>query len=779
MLTTGCSAGISHEFGTVLPNSPATTSTTTPCTMTFQSSNDSAQLRIGQKDGGLGANAMGLASPAFVDATYDQDHLTDVDQHDTNNGWAVGRDGALLQTTNGSTWTDRSAAVAGYLVGHWMEAVDIVDGAPATAFIGGNSSRLVRIDAANTGTPTYADLTARLNWGTDGVESILALSASEVIVVGYSGRVARSTNANLAPASVTFANYTLGAAGNFDIVRAAANTYYISGDSDIWKTTNGAVNNVPGDWAPMTAGHALAIAASDATHVYAAGWNGKLATSAGGAFTYRTVAARTQSALRGATTAGSAFPGTAWVAGEHGELWKTTSSGAIWTRQSLPTSNQIFNVSAVNDQILVAVGADSLIMRSGDGGATWTKQKYSPGGLSQLNAVDVDPTDGRVAVAVGGNGDTASAALIRRTTNGGASWTTIAPPTSEALFDVAFASSTVVWAVGESGTILRSANAGVTWTTQTSPTGLRLDGIAARNEVELWAVGEQGTVLSTTNGGTSWVVRPAGTTSWLQDVVVTSTGTIVIAGNDSVVRRSTDGGTVWNAATVPGVGGQVLSLTAATDTLMFAVEDLSEDISRSVDGGVTWTALGASSDDAPIDVSAIDSVVVSVGAWGRSQRSDTSGAAWTSTRVASNGALYGVALADSHTAYAVGEGGAIQVASPSSSANALVSNYAFAGSDWDTAASTSMFGVCIQDVTATTAIAAGWTEDAANVAGRCEALDTDPWAAIPATQSKVATTAGAGVVGRVDFVWGFRPKNSQAPGRYTAAVVFEALAPSA
>ncbi len=56
--------------------------------------------------------------------------------------------------------------------------------------------------------------------------------------------------------------------------------------------------------------------------------------------------------------------------------------------------------------------------------------------------------------------------LVRRSDDGGASWSVVAAPARETLFDVAFADRRHGWAVGENGVVLRSVDGGLTWTRQ-------------------------------------------------------------------------------------------------------------------------------------------------------------------------------------------------------------------------------------------------------------------------------------------------------------------------
>ena len=113
-------------------------------------------------------------------------------------------------------------------------------------------------------------------------------------------------------------------------------------------------------------------------------------------------------------------------------------------------------------------------------------------------------------------------------------------------------------------------------------------------------------------------------------------------------------------------------------------------------------------------------------------------------------------------------------------AAAQVSDYGSAPSNWAGTGSSSMFGVCLQGVSAQTTVNAGggWVLDNTTTPGTCTANDTDPWRAVPTAQTKVGQTGSAGQLGRVDLVWGVRMADNQKAGTYAATVLVEALAPA-
>ena len=102
--------------------------------------------------------------------------------------------------------------------------------------------------------------------------------------------------------------------------------------------------------------------------------------------------------------------------------------GWYW-QNPLPQGNSLYGVHAVDTSIVIAVGASGTILRTTDGGTTWTPQ--SSGTIWPLNGVFF--TDANTGTAVGG--EAVEPATILRTTDGGANWFPQSVP-SEAIWEL-------------------------------------------------------------------------------------------------------------------------------------------------------------------------------------------------------------------------------------------------------------------------------------------------------------------------------------------------------
>src|SRR4029078_3382838 len=151
-----------------------------------------------------------------------------------------------------------------------------------------------------------------------------------------------------------------------------------------------------------------------------------------------------------------------------------------------------------------AVGSDSTILRTQDGGFSW--EKLSAPQDVTLSGVFV--RDNRNAVIVGSRG------TILWTDNAGKNWKQILTGAKDHLYGVSFAPQQpeTGWATGTYGRILKTTDGGSTWQTQSSPTREHILKISALDSDHAAAAGMNGTVLTTGDGGAKWkLTDPCGT----------------------------------------------------------------------------------------------------------------------------------------------------------------------------------------------------------------------------------------------------------------------------
>ncbi len=213
-------------------------------------------------------------------------------------------------------------------------------------------------------------------------------------------------------------------------------------------------------------------------------------------------------------------------------------TGVTWQPLWLAPGDErgnLYAVSAVDSNIIVAVGASGLVYRSEDGGTSWALQFTG----SKEDLFGVHFFDGQRGLAVGAGG------LIFRTEDGGRTWQVVPSGTTAELKDVFFLDEQHGWAVGNEGTILHTADGGATWSAQNSGVAVPLFDVSFADASNGWAVGANGTVLHTTDGGVTWTKQNASTVDELRGVLAVTASEAWVVGRGGTVRYTTDGGSSW------------------------------------------------------------------------------------------------------------------------------------------------------------------------------------------------------------------------------------------
>lgn len=265
---------------------------------------------------------------------------------------------------------------------------------------------------------------------------------------------------------------------------------------------------------------------------------------------FETQTSGTTQHLKGTTI----IPGTTkgWASGAGGTILYTTDGGANWTAQSSGQTATFEDImwgasGAGGAEYVWACGSSATVVSTSDAGTTWsTLSSGAPFTAFTINfqgiANGVMMGDQFFAVSTnGGNlfsptmnsntyyavdfvGSTGWACgnggFIKKTTDGGATWTDQVSGTTLALHGIDFINANEGWACGLGGTMLHTTNGGASWTVQTSSTANLLSDVKFADSQNGWACGYTGTVLRTTNGGATWTSHVSGTTAWLQSIAL-------------------------------------------------------------------------------------------------------------------------------------------------------------------------------------------------------------------------------------------------------------------
>jgi photosystem II stability/assembly factor-like uncharacterized protein len=245
-----------------------------------------------------------------------------------------------------------------------------------------------------------------------------------------------------------------------------------------------------------------------------------------------------------------------------------------WTPQASGVTARLRGVSAVSDTVAWASGQNGTVVRTVDGGRTWTPAMIP--GAEKLDLRDIHAVDDRVAYALSiGPGE---ASRIFKTTDGGATWETqFVSRDAGAFFD-----AMAFWDAGR--------------------------GVAVSDSVD-----GQFVIIVTEDGGRHWARVPPGrlppalpnegafaasgtnVAVWGSDHVWIGTG----AASQARVLRSSDRGRTWAVATTPlpaGPSAGIFSVAFRDALHGFVVGgdykkegEAIDNAAVTSDGGATWT----------------------------------------------------------------------------------------------------------------------------------------------------------------------------------------------
>ena len=228
------------------------------------------------------------------------------------------------------------------------------------------------------------------------------------------------------------------------------------------------------------------------------------------------------------------------VVGERGHILVSSDDGANWKRARVPTRVMLTAIYMHDAETGWAVGHDAVILRTADGGETWTKVHEAP--EEELPLLDVWFRDGQRGLAVGAYG------YALATGDGGETWTPHAISEDDFHLNALVPASDLetgserLYIAAEAGVIYRSDDGGETWRELPSPYAGSWFGGLVLDENQVLLAGLRGHLFRSENGGDSWTEIPTGTQATLTGAIRLPSGVIVVTGLEGSVLTSRDDG---------------------------------------------------------------------------------------------------------------------------------------------------------------------------------------------------------------------------------------------
>jgi len=275
-----------------------------------------------------------------------------------------------------------------------------------------------------------------------------------------------------------------------------------------------------------------------------------------------------------------------WVVGKKSLIMHTNDGGENWEIQNSDVDDNINGVHFVNENEGWAVSW-AYIYHTTDGGEVWDRQ-FAPYWICDLT--DVFFLNHDLGWIVGSYG------LILKTEDGGETWTKISGgSTSDPRFlrRVYFVDEMHGWVVGSpslfsGGLVMRTVDGGNTWT-ETSPQNIDiLYGVFFIDTNRGWICGRNGECFGSNDGGITWTGIPFGSRSFDDIYFFNQDDGILMGSNEAFL--SFDGGQTWDSTVYMGTYSSIRKFCAYGESFG-AVVGFYGAMAKTLDGGNTWESM--------------------------------------------------------------------------------------------------------------------------------------------------------------------------------------------
>lgn len=251
--------------------------------------------------------------------------------------------------------------------------------------------------------------------------------------------------------------------------------------------------------------------------------------------------------------------------GDRGYIVLSDDEGRSWRRAKSPAAPLLTAVEMLDAKTGWAVGHDSVILATTDGGENWAQQFSAPS--EQRPLLDILFLDKDRGYAVGAYG------AFYETTDGGKTWNArkVIEDDKHLNAIVPLPGGAIV-VLGEAGTILRSEDGGGTWKPIASPYKGSLFGGVVAEDGALVAFGLRGRIFRTADGGKAWKAIDNASVASLMGGTRLPDGTLVLAGAGGTVLVSRDNGQSFGPLATGVTKAYAKPILGAPNTLLLLGE---------------------------------------------------------------------------------------------------------------------------------------------------------------------------------------------------------------
>lgn len=232
------------------------------------------------------------------------------------------------------------------------------------------------------------------------------------------------------------------------------------------------------------------------------------------------------------------------VVGERGHILLSPDGGLSWHQAAVPVRVTLTGVCFHDRSLGWAVGHDGVILRTRNGGDTWTLL-YTQGEEDRplLDVLFLDADRGFVIGAYG---------LFLSTVDGGDTWEEVYVGKDDwHLNHIARSAAGRLYIAAETGNVYRSDDEGAAWIQLTPPYSGSFFGTLPLENDDLLLYGLRGHLFRSEDAGVTWQRIDTGTDALLSDGLVQKNGFVVLVGQDGVILESRDAGRTFKIQQLP------------------------------------------------------------------------------------------------------------------------------------------------------------------------------------------------------------------------------------
>ncbi len=548
---------------------------------------------------------------------------------DVNTIFACSAGGGLWKSTNGGTnWTTSTDALAhlgtsGLAINPTNPSIMYL----ATGDGDANDTYSIGVLKSTNGGDTWS--TTGLNWAVTNSRSIREIllhpENPDIVLVATSNGVYRSINAGV--------SWTQEQTGNFRDIEASkafgSNTFFASTSTEVFKSTNSGDTFTSVYTVTGSNRIELAVTNANTDYIYAlaslstdSGFKGLYRSTDGGT-SWSTMS--TTPNILGYSENGSGAGGQGWydlciaadplvantiyIGGVN--TWKSLDGGVTWTLNNFwySLNNGIPAVHAdkhsldFQNNTTLWIGCDGGAYVSTNGGTSWT-DKSNTLVISQMYRLAVSQTDTKVITGLQDNG------TKLRSTAG--VWSDVIGGDGMEC-QINRTNSNIMYGAIQNGELRRSTNGGSSWTDiqntiPGAPGGSWITPYELDPTTPSTIYAGYAQLYKSTNQGTNWTsignTTQLGTSNKTILRVAPSNSNFIYTGTSSAIYKTADGGISWNKISLPGTDISMLEIHPTKPNTIWVVRrnyTAGAKVYRSIDGGVSWNNISGTLPNLPVN----------------------------------------------------------------------------------------------------------------------------------------------------------------------------------